>query len=335
MSKHPVHSGSWLARSRHSQSAPSARKVFAPAAAPSRAACPDQRAANSSCSTTSACTSRGPSDGNALYSNTQGIGNVANGYTALFSNTIGGSNVATGYAALYYNTVGLYNTAVGNYALANNTGTANIAIGNSAGSQITTGSNNIEIGNSGVAGDDAVIRIGNSFQGKTYIAGIFGFAANGGSQVYVDSTGKLGTAASSRRFKTDIADMGAASDVLLAMRPVSFRYKPQPDAKAADAKAIPQFGLIAEEVAELNPGLVVRDGKGEIYSVRYEAVNAMLLNEFLKEHRRVADLKQRLVELEARDKALEARDKALEARLSKLEQFVPAREPFPAQAATK
>ena len=116
----------------------------------------------------------------------------------------------------------------------------------------------------------------------TYIAGISGKTATGGAAVFVAANGKLGTVTSSRRFKKDIADMDAASEALLALRPVTFRYKPE-----LDKAGIPQYGLVAEEVAEVNPDLVVRDEKGEIYTVRYEAVNAMLLNEFLKEHRKV------------------------------------------------
>jgi hypothetical protein len=92
----------------------------------------------------------------------------------------------------------------------------------------------------------------------------------------------LGVFLSSRRFKTDIADMGAASEALLALRPITFRYKPE-----LDKTCTPQFGLVAEEVAKVNPDLVTRDGKGELTTVRYEAVNVMLLNEFLKEHKKV------------------------------------------------
>jgi uncharacterized coiled-coil protein SlyX len=98
----------------------------------------------------------------------------------------------------------------------------------------------------------------------------------------VSDTGQLGTAASSERFKKDVATMDKASEAILSLRPVTFHYR-------TDTKGTPQFGLIAEEVAEVNPDLVVRDANGDIYSVRYEAVNAMLLNEFLKEHRKVED----------------------------------------------
>ncbi len=220
----------------------------------------------------------------ALFNNTGGFSNTANGYIALQSNTVGYANTANGYAALSSNITGSRNTAIGIQTLLGNTaGDGNIALGYAAGASITTGDNNIDIGNSGVPGDDYTIRIGDG-QDATYIAGISGKTATGGAAVFVASDGKLGTVTSSRRFKKDIADMNAASETLLALRPVTFRYKPE-----LDQAGIPQYGLVAEEVAEVNPDLVVRDEKGEIYTVRYEAVNAMLLNEFLKEHRKVEE----------------------------------------------
>ena len=130
--------------------------------------------------------------------------------------------------------------------------------------------------------------------GPTYIAGIYGSVATNGTTVYVNSDGRLGTGPSSRRFKKDIADMDSASEALLALRPVTFHYKEE-----FDRKGIPQFGLVAEEVAEICPDLVLRDGKGEIYSVRYEAVNAMLLNEFLKEHRKVEQQEATMTQLKS------------------------------------
>ena len=223
----------------------------------------------------------------ALFFNTTGSFNTAIGYQTLFSNTIGGgANTAVGYRALQNNTTGSFNTAIGDYALdSTTTGGNNTAIGDEAGSNIT-GSNNIDIGNNGVAGDSSTIRIGDPSQTATYIAGIAGQTVGaGGTTCYVDNEGKLGVFLSARRFKTNIADMGAASEALLALRPVTFRYKPE-----LDKTGIPQFGLVAEEVAEVNPDLVTHNAKGDIYTVRYEAVNAMLLNEFLKEHRRVQEL---------------------------------------------
>jgi uncharacterized coiled-coil protein SlyX len=156
----------------------------------------------------------------------------------------------------------------------------NIALGDGAGGNLTTGSNNIDIGNTGVAGESATIRIGKSgTQTKTFVAGINGAAVTG-SAVKVNAAGQLGTAPSSERFKDAIKPMDKASEVILGLKPVTFHYK-----KELDPESIPQFGLVAEQVEKVNPDLVVRDGDGKPYTVRYEAVNAMLLNEFLKEHK--------------------------------------------------
>jgi Chaperone of endosialidase len=230
---------------------------------------------------------------NALYHNTTGAGNTASGLEALVSNTNGANNTANGYHALFTNPTGAGNTASGFEALYNNTGSFNIGLGNQAGKNLTFGSRNIDIGNGGVTGESNTIRIGN-VQTATYIVGISGQTATGGAAVFVASDGKLGTLTSSRRFKKDIADMDAASEALLALRPVTFRYKPE-----LDKAGVPQYGLVAEEVAEVNPDLVLRDEKGEIYTVRYEAVNAMLLNEFLKEHRKVEEQQTTISELKS------------------------------------
>jgi len=161
-------------------------------------------------------------------------------------------------------------------------GGSNIGLGFQAGMNLTTGSNNIDIGNVGAAGESNKIRIGKQgTQNGTFIAGIYNAAVTG-STVVVTSSGKLGVTASSARFKEYIKPMDAASEAILALKPVTFRYK-----KAIDEAGIPQFGLVAEQVARVNPDLVVRDADGRPYTVRYEAVNAMLLNEFLKEHREV------------------------------------------------
>jgi trimeric autotransporter adhesin len=155
-------------------------------------------------------------------------------------------------------------------------------LGTNAGVNLTTGEFNIDIGNEGVADEGNTIRIGTvGTHAATFIAGISGTAVVG-DPVVVDADGQLGTAASSARFKKEIRPMDNASETILALKPVRFQYK-------SDSKGTPQFGLIAEEVAKVNPDLVVRDRDGEIYSVRYEAVNAMLLNEFLKEHRTVQE----------------------------------------------
>ena len=237
----------------------------------------------------------------ALLSNTTGFGNTADGAFALLSNATGGRNTATGRLALFNNTTGSFNTAHGVDALYSNTtgdgntanglsalafnttGAFNIALGTSAGQNLTTGNRNIDIGNLGVANEGSTIRIGTTGeQSATYIAGIAGQTVGaGGSTCYVDNDGKLGVFLSAHRFKTDIADMATASEAILALRPVTFHYKPE-----LDKTGIPQFGLVAEEVEAINPDLVTRDKGGKVSTVRYEAVNAMLLNEFLKEHRK-------------------------------------------------
>ncbi len=229
----------------------------------------------------------------ALPYNTTGQYNTASGRSPLYANTTGSNNTASGYTALYYNTTGDFNTATGVRALARNTiGSNNIAIGVEAGLNLTRGSNNIDIGNFGVVGESNVIRIGRGgMQRHTFVAGISGATVAEGVTVIVDSNGQLGTIVSSNRFKNEIKPMDKASEAILALQPVTFRYK-----KELDPKGIPQFGLVAEEVAKVNPDLVARDKQGKPYTVRYEAVNAMLLNEFLKEHRQVqeqAEINQR------------------------------------------
>jgi hypothetical protein len=240
----------------------------------------------------------------ALYSVTDGIGNVADGDSALRSNQNGWYNVATGSEALfnangdyntalggralYTNATGTKNTAVGYTALYNSTGNNNIALGMEAGLNLTTGSNNIIIGAAvfGNSADANVTRIGKTTQKKAFIGGIYNKTVASGVGVIVNSSGQLGTVQSSARYKDDIKPMDKASEALLALTPVTFRYKEE-----LDPEHIPQFGLIAEEVEKINPDLVVRDEDGNVNSVRYEAVNAMLLNEFLKAHREMQELK--------------------------------------------
>src|SRR5256886_8098307 len=239
----------------------------------------------------------------ALVNNTTGIRNTATGSDVLFSNTTGDSNTATGSAALTENLTGFDNTATGVEALGSNTtGSNNIAVGFHAGDALTTGSNNIEIGNVGVAGDFKRIRIGTTgTQTKTFIAGISGATVASGVGVIVGSNGQLGTVVSSERFKAEIKPMDKASQAILALKPVPFHYK-----KELDPEGTPQFGLIAEEVEKVNPDLVARDDEGKVYTVRYEAVNAMLLNEFLKEHRQVEELKATVAKQEKAIKTLTA-----------------------------
>jgi hypothetical protein len=212
----------------------------------------------------------------ALFSNTTGGGNTANGYQALDSNTEGNGNTANGVQALANNTTGSYNTANGTFALIHTTGNSNTALGDSAGGSLTTGNGNVCIGADvfGVAGESNTTRIRN----------IYSSMANGRA-VYVNSDSKIGTLVSSRQFKEEIKPMDKASEVLFALKPVSFRYK-----KEFDAGRAPMFGLIAEDVEQVDPDLVSRNEKGEVETVRYEQINAMLLNEFLKEHRKVEKL---------------------------------------------
>jgi len=237
---------------------------------------------------------------NALVSNTLGSHNTATGFQALQNNTTGNSNAAYGAGALNQLTTGNNNTAQGQGSLkALTTGSNNIALGFTAGQNLTTGGNNIEIGNVGVAGDANTIRIGKQgTQTGTFIAGIAGVPVTG-TQVVVNSTGKLGVAASSARFKEAIKPMDKASEAILALNPVTFRYKEE-----VDSDHIPQFGLLAEEVEKVQPELVLHDERGKPFTVRYDAVNAMLLNEFLKEYRKVEAQEQKAEELQSAINAL-------------------------------
>ena len=222
-----------------------------------------------------------------LALNTSGTSNTATGFSALTSNRTGGINTATGASALTSNTTGIGNTADGAGALLiNTTGNNNIGLGGGAGGMLTTGSNNIDIGNAGAGGESNKIRIGtNGTHTNTFIAGISGVTVANGAGVIIDTRGHLGTVVSSERFKDAIKPMDKASEAILALKPVTFRYKHE-----LDPDGIPQFGLVAEQVEKVNPDLVARDEQGKPYTVRYEAVNAMLLNEFLKEHRKVQEL---------------------------------------------
>jgi hypothetical protein len=251
----------------------------------------------------------------ALVSNTTGDLNTANGAVALQLNTTGNNNVAIGFQPLLHNTTGNRNTATGNNALVNNTtGNANIAVGYNAGLNLTLGDNNIDIGNLGVAGEANTIRIGNiGRQTNTFIAGISGVTVAGGVGVIIDSNGHLGTVVSSERFKDQIKPMDKASEAILALKPVTFRYKHE-----LDANGIPQFGLVAEDVEKVNPDLVARDDQGKPYTVRYEAVNAMLLNEFLKEHRKVESLEKAMAEQQKDNAAMRAMLKEQAAQIQKV-----------------
>src|SRR6266568_2881243 len=231
----------------------------------------------------------------ALQHNTTGNFNTANGFGTLFSNTIGNYNTASGFDALLTNTTGNNNTASGSDALySNSTGTDNTANGAGALYGNTTGSFNVAIGfNAGLGLSSAsyvtcigALVVAANVDHTTWISNVYGVATQSGTTapVIVSADGQLGTVASSKRFKKDIATMEKTSEAILSLRPVTFHYK-------TDTKGTPQFGLIAEEVAKVNPALVLPDKEGKPYTVRYDAVNAMLLNEFLKEHRKVENLK--------------------------------------------
>jgi uncharacterized coiled-coil protein SlyX len=199
-------------------------------------------------------------------------GNTAEGQNALFSITTGGNNTGAGWFSLKSDTTGSFNTGIG------------VALGYGAGSNTTTGSNNVYIGAGmqGVAGES----------NACYMASIFGQTSASGIPVLINSGGKLGTTTSSRRFKEDIKSMDNASDVVLALKPVTFGYN-----KDIDPHGVPQFGLLAEDVEKVNPDLIVRDGEGKPYGVRYDQVNAMLLNEFPKEDRKVEEQQATITQL--------------------------------------
>ena len=229
--------------------------------------------------------------------NFNGSSNTATGFGALLYNSNGNNNTAIGVHALVVNATGSDNTAVGHSALGGNyTGNNNIALGRQAGYRCKGGANNnIMIGNHGRDHDSGTIRIGDpATQSATYMAGISGAIVAEGVGVIIDSDGHLGTVLSSDRYKEKIKAMDKASEAILALQPVTFRYKHD-----LDPKGIPQFGLVAQEVEKVNPDLVARDDKGKPYAVRYEAVNAMLLNEFLKEHRKVEEQQATITELKS------------------------------------
>ena len=222
--------------------------------------------------------------------------NTAVGAGALFSNVDGNSNNALGFNALRSNINGSANSAIGVDALSNaTTGSFNVAIGDSAGQNVSSASNVICIGANVV---------GENVSDSCYIGSIFGQTSPAGSAVFINSDGKLGTATSSQRFKEQIKAMDTASEAIFALKPVTFRYK-----KEIDPAGISQFGLVAEDVGKVNPDLIVRDKEGKPYSVRYEAVNAMLLNEFLKAHRKIEKLEATIAQQQKDFQAAIVRDR--------------------------
>jgi len=264
----------------------------------------------------------------ALFDNTTGFANTANGLGALLSNSTGSNNTAVGGVALLNNINGTDNTAVGLRALDSNIdGSFNTAVGGGALTNNTTGNSNTAFGvgaGSGVITADNVIAIGAqgaNVDGSCFIGNIRGVttANTNAIPVVIDSAHQLGTMSSSRRFKNEIQPMDQASEAILALRPVTFHYK-------SDKAGTPQFGLVAEQVAEVNPDLVVRDDEGEIYTVRYDAVNAMLLNEFLKEHRKV---EQQRKDFEAAIARQQKQIEALTAGLQKVSAQLEASKPAP------
>jgi len=226
----------------------------------------------------------------ALLNNTTGNANTATGAGALYSNTEGFSNTATGAGALHSNTEGHDNTAVGLFALLSSTGSGNTAIGTGAGASVTTAANVICIGDNGANVSDSC-----------YIGKIYGTSIDPATTLAVgmDASHRLGTAVSSERFKRDIQPMGKASEAIMALKPVMFHYK-------SDSKNTPCFGLVAEHVAEVNPDLVIPDKEGKPYAVRYDQVNAMLLHEFQKEHRRNEEQEAAIAQQQEEIKALKA-----------------------------
>jgi len=269
----------------------------------------------------------------ALFLNTTGSQNTADGVFALGNNIDASQNTATGFEALIFNTSGASNTSVGYNSLLNNTtGSNNIAVGASAGMNLTTGNFNIDIGNAGVAGESRAIRIGTTgTHTRTFIAGISGATVPAGVGVIVGANGKLGTVVSSARFKDEIKPMDKASEAILSLKPVTFRYKHELD--LADT---PQFGLVAEQVEKVNPDLVARDDQGKPYTVRYEAVNVMLLNEFLKEHGKVEEQNRKIqaqdatiAQLKSGMEALTATVKEQAAQIQKVSAQLEASKPAP------
>ncbi|HTS34748.1 MAG TPA: tail fiber domain-containing protein [Candidatus Solibacter sp.] len=236
--------------------------------------------------------------GNSALLLVTGDDNTAVGFWALRASKDAFFNTAVGSAALSDNSSGSGNTAVGASALVQSSlGSNNTALGNLAGSAIT-GGDNVMIQNEGTASDNGVIRIGTAgSQTSFFAAGISGVTTglNNAVPVVIDSNGQLGTISSSRRFKEDIHDMGEASDGLMRLRPVTFRYQ---QAFADGSKPV-QYGLIAEEVAEVYPDLVAHSADGQVQTVKYQVLDSMLLNEVKKQREQIRSLEERLAKMEA------------------------------------
>jgi len=259
----------------------------------------------------------------ALYSNARGYANTATGADALFSNTSGRWNTANGADALFSNSTGAYSTALGYQALYRSKGSRNLALGIQAGSNLTSGDFNIYLGHTGFASESSTMRLGQvNSQTRTFIAGIAGVPISG-AQVTINSAGQLGILPSSARYKRDIQTMGARSQGMHQLRPVTFRYKHDPQGQR-------QYGLIAEEVAKVYPELVVRGTKGEVESVQYHELIPLLLNEVQHQQQalttqaqQLSAQSQELAELKAQNERLQAalgqQNAAMAARLERLE----------------
>jgi len=205
-----------------------------------------------------------------LNANTSGSNNTAFGYAALRSTTTGNNNIGFGYQSLYLDA----------------TGSNNIAMGYQAAYNLASGSNTIEIGNAGAASDNDLVRIGTQgVQKSAFMAGIYGNTLTG-SAVYVTASGELGVMASSERYKTEVQPMGAASDRLAELRPVTFKLKSDPNGTR-------QYGLIAEEVDKVYPELVIRDNSGKIQGVHYEELAPMLLAEVQKQQATIRTMSEK------------------------------------------
>ncbi|HEY2713340.1 MAG TPA: tail fiber domain-containing protein [Chthoniobacterales bacterium] len=242
--------------------------------------------------------------------------NTAVGWNTLFYNITGSQNTAVGANALYSNSAGTSNLAVGSGALYNNTGSNNIAVGIEAGVKLTRGNYNIEIGNEGATNDSNVIRIGShSRQTTAYIQGIYGVSVDSltATGVIIDSSGRLGILSSSASNTEQVKPIGAGSKRVLALEPVTYHDKADPN-----SSKVAQFGLIAEQVEKVAPELVIHEEQGKPFSVRYEAVNAMLLNEFLKEHRKVDQLSEALAQQQKEIDALKTDQRKQSAQFRKL-----------------
>ncbi|MET0467011.1 MAG: tail fiber domain-containing protein [Chitinophagaceae bacterium] len=228
---------------------------------------------------------------------TNGVGNTAVGTSAMIFTAGGSNNTAMGMNALSSNVAGGANTAVGSFALNGSTGSNNTALGNVAGSALSNGSNNIYINNVGAGTESGTIRIGTPGQHtRAFIAGIRNVPTGlaNAIPVVIDTNGQLGTVNSSRRFKEHIENMGTASEVLYRLRPVRFLYK----AEFGGRPDLPQFGLIAEDVAKVSPELVAYDDQGKPYTVYYQFLVPMLLNEVQKKDTEIEKLRARLDALE-------------------------------------